>query len=198
MNKTRNLYLLLRSVLIFTFFISLFFEAKGDDQAPAKETANQLVNDECLKCHAHNKFVYDNTVTSTEVTHKMCSCNVINPELFYQSNHKLFKCTDCHSVDFKVWPHSAEVRMEQNYTCLDCHGGDERYAKFNFEEIERQFAMSVHSKRHSEEFTCWMCHDPHTYRLVAGSDSTTSEIVAYDNNICLSCHNNINKYQLIC
>lgn len=197
MNKIRNLFLPLRHVLVLMLFICLFFVARGEDQVPLKETANQLENDKCFKCHSHNKFIYYNTVTSTEVTHKMCPANVINPEVFYQTNHKTFKCTDCHSVDFQTWPHSAEVRMEQNYTCLDCHGGDEQYAKFNFEEIEKQFALSVHSKRHNEDFTCWMCHDPHTYRLVAGSDSITEDIVAYDNNICLSCHNNINKYQLI-
>jgi hypothetical protein len=123
--------------------------------------------------------------------------NVINPELFYQSNHKNFKCTDCHSTDFQGWPHSAEVRMEAKNTCIDCHGGDEQYAKFHFEEIEKQFALSVHSKKHNEDFTCWMCHEPHTYRISARSDSITNNIVAYDNNICLSCHNNINKYQLI-
>jgi len=42
-----------------------------------------------------------------------------------------------------------------------------------------------------------MCHEPHSYRIMARSDSITTNVVAYDNNICLSCHNNINKYQLI-
>jgi hypothetical protein len=197
MKKIRNIIIPLIAALAFSPCFSFIALAQREIQPQVKKTANQLENDKCLNCHARNKFLYDNTVTSTKGQHKMEPGNVINPDLFYNSNHKNFKCTDCHPAGFQVWPHSAEVRMEAKNICIDCHGGDEQYAKFHFEEIEKQFALSVHSTKHSEDFTCWMCHEPHSYRIIARSDSITKNIVAYDNNICLSCHNNINKYQLI-
>ena len=197
MKKTGKLLLSFVFALVFTPYVSLNSIAQGNDQAQEKKTANQLENEKCLGCHAHNKFVYDNTVTSAKGKHKMEPGNVINPDLFYNSNHKKFKCTDCHPAGFQVWPHSAADRMEAKNICIDCHGGDEQYAKFHFEEIEKQFALSVHSTKHNEDFTCFMCHEPHSYKISARSDSITKNIVAYDNNICLSCHNNINKYQLI-
>jgi hypothetical protein len=123
--------------------------------------------------------------------------NIINPDLFYASNHKNFKCTDCHSEDFQVWPHSAEVRMEAKNNCIDCHGGDEQYAKFHFEKIEKEFALSIHAVKHGQDFNCFTCHEPHSYKISARKDSITKNIIAYDNNICLSCHNNINRFSLI-
>jgi hypothetical protein len=197
MKKIINLFILIAITLSFSLSLNLNLPAQEAAKAIVNKSANQLENDKCLRCHSENKFSYDNTVTSAKGKHKMEPGNVINPELFYNSNHKNFKCTDCHSSDFQVWPHSAEVRMEAKNACIDCHGGDEQYAKFHFEEIEKQFALSVHSTRHNEDFTCWMCHEPHSYRIMARSDSITTNVVAYDNNICLSCHNNINKYQLI-
>jgi len=197
MKKISNLFIPLVVSLAIVFSASQDIFAQEAVQAPVNKSANQLENDKCLRCHSHNKFSYDNTVTSAQGKHKMEPGNVINPDLFYNSNHKNFRCTDCHSADFQVWPHSAAVRMEAKNVCIDCHGGDEQYAKFHFEEIEKQFALSVHSTKHNEDFTCWMCHEPHSYKIIARSDSVTKNIVAYDNNICLSCHNNINKYQLI-
>ncbi len=29
--------------------------------------------------------------------------------------------------------------MEQKYNCLDCHGGDEKFAKYHFEEIDSEY-----------------------------------------------------------
>ena len=33
-----------------------------------------------------------------------------------------------------------------SYNCLDCHGGDEKFAKFKFEKIESDYKKSVHFK----------------------------------------------------
>lgn len=184
---------------VFLFSVCLPSILMGQDSIPARtdKPVNQTENEKCLSCHAHTKFTFENTVTSQTVKHKMEPGNIINPDLFYNSNHRTFKCTDCHSEDFKVWPHSAEVRMEQKNSCIDCHGGDEQYAKFNFEKIEKEFSLSVHSTKHSQDFTCYMCHEPHSYKISARSDSITKNVIAYDNNICLSCHNNVDRYNLI-
>jgi hypothetical protein len=195
MNRFRS-YIRISFLLL---FICFQFASKAQDSIPeaSKKTDNKSENQKCLACHANTKFTFENTVTSQTVKHKMEPGNIINPDLFYASNHRNFKCTDCHSEDYKVWPHSAEVRMEQRNNCIDCHGGDEQYSKYHFEKIEKEFALSVHSTKHSQDFTCYMCHEPHSYKISARSDSITKNVIAYDNNICLSCHNNVNRYELI-
>lgn len=182
------------------FLVSILFGVvvvHAEEKAVQGKTDNQKANDHCLNCHAHNYFNYDNTVAKKQVKHKMEPGMKIDTTLFYLSNHKNFKCTDCHSEDFGTWPHSPEVRMEPKMNCIDCHGGDEQYAKFQFEKIEAEFALSTHATRHGDVFTCWTRHEPHTYKISARSDSVINKIIAYDNNICLSCHNNINKFELI-
>jgi predicted CXXCH cytochrome family protein len=183
--------------LLLVFLLSGVIALRAEELVTPTRTDNQRTNDHCLNCHAHNYFNYENTVEKKQVKHKMEPGMKIDTLLFYQSNHKNFKCTDCHSEDFGIWPHSAEVRMEAKMTCIDCHGGDEQYAKFQFEKIEQEFALSTHATKHAEDFNCWACHEPHTYKISARNDSIIKNIIAYDNNICLSCHNNINKFELI-
>ena len=187
---------LFKGLMLF-FLLFCYQGLKAESMPVPTKTDNQRTNDHCLKCHANNYFSYDNTVEKKQVKHKMEPGMRIDTILFYQSNHKNFKCTDCHSEDFAKWPHSAEVRMEPKMICIDCHGGDEKYAKYQFEKIEAEFALSTHAKRHAGEFTCWTCHEPHSYKISARSDSVINKIIAYDNNICLSCHNNINRFELI-
>jgi hypothetical protein len=87
--------------------------------------------------------------------------------------------------------------MESKYACIDCHGGDETYAKFKFEEIETEFNASMHATKHSDDFNCWMCHNAHTYKISTRSEDKIKDIVAYDNAICLNCHADITKYQML-
>jgi hypothetical protein len=86
--------------------------------------------------------------------------------------------------------------MEYKYTCLDCHEYDEKYAHFHFEEINTEFEESVHSAKHSEDFNCWMCHDPHSYKINARTNENIQETIIYDNTICLDCHSDLRNYQL--
>ena len=183
--------------LLLVASMTLGLALHAEEKTPQVKTNNQKANDHCLNCHAHNYFNYDNTIAKKQVKHKMEPGMKIDTILFYQSNHKNFKCTDCHSEDFAKWPHAAEVRMEAKMICIDCHGGDEKYAKFQFEKIEAEFAQSTHATKHAGVFTCWTCHEPHSYKISARSDSVINKIIAYDNNICLSCHNNINRFELI-
>lgn len=156
-----------------------------------------LDNENCLKCHGQSKYSYQNTESKKIDTKKMYSELIIDRTLFYESNHREFKCIDCHSEDYNTFPHAGTLRMESKPNCLDCHGGDEKYAKFHFENIEKQFQESVHSEKHSEDFTCWMCHNPHTYKINARTNDNIKQTVAYDNAICLNCHGNLSNYQLL-
>ncbi len=154
-------------------------------------------NAACLKCHGQSKYTYENTEQGKQVNKRMYSELIINPDLFYTSNHRQFKCTDCHSEDYSTFPHPGNLRMESKANCIDCHGGDEMYAKFHFEEIDTAFMESVHSAKHSEEFTCWMCHNAHTYRINARTNENVKETVIYDNTICLDCHSDYRRFQLL-
>lgn len=154
-------------------------------------------NGVCFKCHGHKTYNYYNEWTEQNVRERMNPYFIIDSIEYYESNHWNFQCTDCHSMDYENFPHDSELRMEQKPNCIDCHGGDDTYADYHFEEIEAEFQKSVHSNKHRVDFTCWMCHNPHSYKISARTNDNLSEVIIYDNNICLSCHADINKYQLI-
>lgn len=182
-------YMLKRLILafLFTFSLSSMLTAKmivNMDDEPAHLEDNKL----CFDCHSKAVYQYENEF-SGKIERKAMNPNFIfKPEEFYRGVHRHFSCTDCHSPDYETFPHDAELRMEEMYTCLDCHGGDETYAKFHFEAIEEEFHKSVHSTKHDESFSCWMCHNPHSYRIMTHGSFKISEIVEYDNNTCVSCH----------
>ncbi len=155
-------------------------------------------NHECLKCHGHKTFHYYNENVGHEIRERMNPYYIVDSVEFYSSNHWNFACLDCHSYDYGTqFPHSNELRMEQMPTCLDCHGGDETYEDLNWERIDEEFHVSVHSSKHSEDFRCAMCHDPHSYKINARTNENIQQTIQYDNSICLSCHADIDKYQLI-
>jgi len=154
-------------------------------------------NENCFKCHGQSKYSYENSESKKTATKKMYAELIIDRSVFYESNHREFKCIDCHSEDYNTFPHNGSLRMESKPNCLDCHGGDEKYAKFHFENIEKEFQESVHSEKHSQDFTCWMCHNPHTYKINARPNENIKQTIAYDNAICLNCHGNLSNYQLL-
>jgi hypothetical protein len=154
-------------------------------------------NHACLKCHGKNYFFYYNDWVERDIKERMNPYYVIDSAGFYESNHNTFQCIDCHSMDYEEFPHPNELRFEPMYECMDCHEGDDTFAHYQFEKINNEFLESVHSTKHSDEFTCWMCHDPHSYKINARSELSITEIITYDNDICLSCHANITKYQLL-
>ena len=87
--------------------------------------------------------------------------------------------------------------MEEEFNCIDCHGGDEKFARFRFEEIEAEYQKSVHYKLSEMGFTCWKCHGPHDYKISVRNSSNMKETILYDNNICLNCHANYNHFQIL-
>jgi hypothetical protein len=154
-------------------------------------------NQRCFKCHGQEKYEYTNETLGRQVKAAMCSERIIHSEEFYKSNHKSFNCTDCHSEEYVKFPHSGELRMEQKYNCIDCHGGDEKFAQFHFEEIEAEYKQSTHFKMEDEGFSCWKCHNPHTYKITVRNSTNLKETIAYDNAICLNCHSDFSRFQLL-
>lgn len=154
-------------------------------------------NENCFKCHGQEKYQYSNETLGRQVKALMCSQRIINRDEFYDSNHKNFTCTDCHSYEYSTFPHPGNLRMEQKMMCLDCHGGDENYAKFGFEKIDEEYQKSVHFKLEEEGFTCWKCHNPHSYKISVRNSENIKETIRYDNAICLNCHSNFDRFQLL-
>jgi len=179
-------------ILLFTVIPLMYLYSQND-----REKENRKINEKCFTCHGQSTYQFYNPEAARDVKYRMNPYRIIYSDRYYMSVHKSFKCTDCHSEDYDSFPHPSTLRFEIHYQCIDCHGGDETYAKFNFEKIEEEFLSSIHSTNHSDEFSCWMCHSPHYYSLSARKESNTKNIVAYSNSICLNCHSNIDNYQLI-
>lgn len=177
------------------------FVFKNDNQT-IKDTAAFVSpfhddNERCFKCHGQSKYEYTNVTLGKQVRALMCSERIISRDEFYISNHKGFSCTDCHSEQYTTFPHPGELRMEAKLNCIDCHGGDEKFARFHFEEIESEYKQSIHFKLESDGFSCWKCHNPHTYKISIRKSTNFKETIAYDNAICLSCHSDFNRFQLL-
>lgn len=156
-----------------------------------------VANDRCFKCHGQDKYEYANETIGREIKDIMCSERIIRKREFYSSNHKSFSCTDCHSEEYTKFPHAGTLRMEQKYNCLDCHGGDVKFAKYHFEEIDSEYRKSTHFKMENDGFSCWKCHNPHTYKISVRNANNLKETIAYDNAICLNCHSDYNRFQLL-
>ena len=154
-------------------------------------------NERCLKCHGQGKYEYTNETLGKQIKALMCSERIIKREEYYRSNHKSFSCTDCHSEQYTKFPHPGELRMEQKMVCIDCHGGDEKFAQYHFEAIDTGYMQSTHYKLEPDGFSCWKCHNPHTYRINIRNSDNIKETIQYDNSICLNCHANFDRFQLL-
>ncbi len=151
-------------------------------------------NQRCFKCHGQSKYSYTNESLGHEIKALMFYERIVRKEEFYKSNHKSFSCTDCHSTEYATFPHPGELRMEAKLNCIDCHGGDETY---HFDAITEEYEQSIHFKLEEDGFSCYGCHDPHTYRISKRTKENIKETIAYDNAICLNCHSDYNHFQLL-
>ena len=191
--------------LLLVFSGASFFASGSELKKDKSETTDTTTfrssffedNERCFICHGQNRYEYTNENLGRQVKAMMFSERVIDRKKFYESNHKSFSCADCHSEEYVQFPHAGELRMELSYNCIDCHGGDEKFSRFNFETIEAEYQQSVHSKLEEGGFSCWKCHDPHEYRISIRNGENLKETILYDNNICLNCHSDYNRFQLL-
>lgn len=193
MKTTRQFWL----VVVFLMVLGSSLRAQIQEEEATIDSYTYEQNEGCLKCHGQSAYFYYNEGIERDVKQRMNPYFIIDSTEYYDANHRSFLCLDCHSYEYEEFPHAGHLRMEPKFGCLDCHGGDETYAKFNFEEIDAEFRKSVHSSKHSEDFTCSMCHNPHTYKISVRTSEKMSEFILYDNEICLTCHADISKYQLL-
>lgn len=179
---------------IYTFLLIGFalFLNSGDVAGQDNEQSKT-----CLDCHSSQTFSIYNDWTEREERRLMNPLYILDTVRLAIGVHNSFNCIDCHALDYETYPHNAELKLEPMMTCIDCHGGDETYASWKFDEIEAEFHKSIHYQKHGEQFSCSKCHDQHYYRATARTSSSLQEIVETNNNMCLSCHDNMVRYQLI-
>ncbi len=152
----------------------------------------------CANCHGNRYYSFHNSVTDLETRKRMNPYFFIDTVKYVNAIHSFFACQDCHSSEYETYPHPSELKLEPKFSCIDCHGGDETFAKYQFDEIDVEVQNSVHKLAHMDQFKCEMCHDLHSYKLTARDEqSKIKEIVMEDNQMCLSCHNNLSKYQIL-
>lgn len=154
-------------------------------------------NESCLKCHGEARYELTDTVSGMTVRRAMSASYFIERDEFYESVHWSFSCLDCHQPGYSEYPHALEMKFEPPYMCLDCHGYDETYARYKFEDIEVEHMKSAHYTQTDGDFSCWNCHDPHTYQVLAREQSEMFEVVRNSNNMCLVCHGDPLKFGLV-
>ncbi len=178
-------------LLLFVFSMSL-----GAQEEPI-ELENAAGNyATCLKCHGQSFYSFYNDWTETDVRKIMPQEYRIDTIDYYSSSHYNFNCSDCHTPDYETFPHEGELRKEFINTCLDCHGGDDDYAHFKFEDIEESFNQSVHNPEKLTNFSCWQCHDPHSYKLNYRNTKDLLSTIEKNNQSCMNCHNQQDHMQL--
>ncbi|KJF41985.1 MULTISPECIES: cytochrome c3 family protein [Draconibacterium] len=152
---------------------------------------------DCLKCHSQQTYSFHNDMMDTEEKRLMNPYLIIDTLRLRTGVHQNFDCTDCHSFDYTTYPHAASLKLEPMMTCLDCHGGDESFAKYEFDKIDEEVNKSIHRQGFGDNFTCSKCHDQHYYSTTARTSSSIVEIVENSNDMCLSCHNDMKRFSLV-
>lgn len=150
----------------------------------------------CLGCHGSLRYQLTDAYGDV-VSLKMYEELRIDTNRYKKASHGGFSCLDCHSSDYETHPHPIEVKFEPLYQCLDCHGGNDVFADFHFETIHDEFQMSVHGDHLIENFSCWSCHNPHHYVNTARKGGSITDVVAYNNSMCLGCHGDISHYAVL-
>jgi Zn finger protein HypA/HybF involved in hydrogenase expression len=153
-------------------------------------------NERCFKCHGQEKYEYTEMPSGLYISAMMLAEKIVERKEFYSSSHKSFSCTDCHSEDYVIFPHPGKLKAEIQFNCLDCHGDDEKFARFHFEEIDSEYQASVHFRFEKDGFSCWECHEPHSFKISIRNSTNLKETIQYDNSICLDCHSNYNRLTL--
>jgi hypothetical protein len=138
----------------------------------------------CLRCHGMATMAYRDPGSGEILS------LVVDKAGFGHSVHGDLACSQCHEHGYREYPHSPELTAAE-LNCVQCHEDHpENTDRVDFSLINQEYQASVHALSEDPEaegFNCHSCHDPHVFRAsLLGRE--IPEIVAYDNQICLSCH----------
>lgn len=189
MNKLNKILVQL-AVFLFALWAC---SAYGQDNEPEMVDMNRT----CFQCHGNTHYSVYIEMMDKHDRRIMNPYYIVDSIGYMNGVHGTFACIDCHNFEYETYPHKASLKLEPQYKCMDCHGGDDLFAEFHFDEIAQHVEQSVHVQTIGDNFTCAKCHDPHTYKLVArDSASRIKDIVASNNAMCLNCHADLTRYQL--
>ena len=180
-----------RLLFIFTFVCLAWFGTN------AQSFYDDAKNHACLKCHSFNVITFHNEEMGVDQKKLMNPYLVMDTLDLKAGVHRNFDCMDCHSYEYETYPHPANLKLDPLPSCLDCHGGDPTFETYQFDRIDDEFQKSIHAQVGEGIFNCESCHDQHTYRLTARTSQRIQEIVEYSNNICLSCHDDMDRYEMV-
>lgn len=183
-------------IFIPAYFIAMAWVLSGAAEG-TEEKQLDADSKNCLECHSQLRYTLLDPDTGDEISMKMYDELRIDPNEYMNAAHGNFTCTDCHSMDYEIHPHPISVKFEFQYGCVDCHGSSPQFADFNFYTIEEEFQASVHGDHYIEDFSCWSCHNPHTYKNTARLGGNITDIVAHNNAMCLECHGDISHYAVL-
>ena len=185
--------LMARSSIIILFLLSSFTPLHCQDSVNLSEQKNEWIsdfyeeNEKCFRCHEAGVLPSEGFTEDT-IDYLKKHGMLINREEFHASNHGAFACNQCHfddGTDLRI------LAREGKFTCLNCHGFDPESDPYPFLRIAEEYDSSVHTMNKKIGFSCWKCHDPHTYRSAPDSGSTPGETIVYHNSICLDCHSRL-------
>lgn len=187
------------SFLILLTSISFIMMKQPDDKKlePFREISDFVdENEQCFECHGESEYQILDESTNQYITRILDQKKIIKREDYYRSNHRSLSCIKCHPDQNKQSLYPDELQQEVFSICIDCHGNDDNYKQYQFEKIEKEYFKSIHYKANPSEFSCWKCHNPHTYHISVRNTQNLHVTITYDNYICLSCHADDNRYQL--
>jgi len=154
---------------------------------PALTGAFNEPDQACYRCHGMP------TLSMKDLSSGKIRNLSILPKDASNSVHKFLYCTDCHSEDFAEFPHPKALYSE-NISCLDCHEDDPDTNFIQFNKVYEAFGKSVHVQKLGDSFSCFDCHEMHSFQLHARVSKEVQDAVLYDNHTCLNCHGNEDKF----
>ncbi len=137
--------------------------------------------DYCFRCHSNTTQLI-NVISELWRVEDM----LVEPAKYARSNHAELNCLECHAYTWPFFPHQESVR-NLRLSCLQCHQGEDKFAKFRFHYIEQQYNRSVHEENLPDTFSCFSCHDPHEFDI-ADPDDEIRYTIENSNRLCRKCH----------
>jgi len=194
-----NFFLFLISFIILLGSVSDALIKQPDDQK--LELFRQVSkyvdeNEHCFKCHAGVTDLTEQEGTDVPDSSNVKKPQVITRQEFYKSNHRSLACLGCHADPTPEFPDRTSKEAAASKTCTDCHQHIKDHQHYQFAVIEEEYLQSVHHQKKQSEFSCWKCHDPHKYKISIRNTENLPVAIAYDNEICISCHKNANPFSI--
>lgn len=129
----------------------------------------------CLRCHGMATLAALDEHTGRLVRY------AVDPAGYAASEHGRLDCGRCHDPSAAgTYPHGPKLARER-LRCLKCHKEEARFLKRRFPEIGAEVRRSVHAIRLKNAWSCFACHDPHSFKAGAGGPAGA-------NAVCLGCH----------